>query len=76
MALGSQANTHGSLLSPATGLHGAQLYLIFLRCSSFTVAIVPPSMSYSFSVISSTLGGHASTHLLQPSHLSVSTIMK
>jgi len=55
IAFGLQAITQGKFLSPLIGLQGAQLYLIFLRWSSFTTAMSPPSMSNSFGMISRTL---------------------
>jgi hypothetical protein len=70
-ALGLHDEMHGGGFS--SGLHGAQVYLIFLRCSSFTAATCCSSTSTIRVAISRAFWGQRLTHSPQPLHFSEST---
>lgn len=77
MAPGAHAAMQGSAPRPLAGLHGAQVYFIFLRSSSLTAAtILSDKGSYSSATIARTLAGQAGTQSPQPLHLSVSMLIK
>ena len=68
-----QASAQGIL--PVSGLHGEQMYLIFLRCSSVIAATILSSRSINMASIFKALWGHAGRHSPQLLHFSASITM-